>query len=64
MQFEVYAKGLATLSVDCIVLGVFEDGEMSEEAVALARIAVENIPFVCPACAGNTLSDERFSRID
>src|SRR6201994_414920 len=32
MQFEVYAKGLATLSVDCIVLGVFEDGEMSEEA--------------------------------
>lgn len=32
MQFEVYAKGLATLSVDCIVLGVYEDGEMSEEA--------------------------------
>lgn len=35
MQFEVYAKGLATLSVDCIVLGVFEDGEMSEEAAAI-----------------------------
>src|SRR5882724_8740344 len=35
MQFEVYAKGLATLSVDCIVLGVFEDGEMSEEAGAI-----------------------------
>ena len=35
MQFEVYAKGLATLSVDCIVLGVFEDGEMSDEAGAI-----------------------------
>jgi leucyl aminopeptidase len=35
MQFEVYAKGLATLSVDCIVLGVFEDGEMAEEANAI-----------------------------
>lgn len=32
MQFEVWAKGLATLSVDCVVLGVFEDGEMGEEA--------------------------------
>ena len=32
MQFEVWAKGLATLSVDCIVLGVFEDGELAEEA--------------------------------
>ena len=35
MQFEVYAKGLAALSVDCIVLGVYEDGEMSEEAGAI-----------------------------
>ena len=31
MQFEVWAKGLATLSVDCIVLGVFEEGELPEE---------------------------------
>ena len=35
MQFEVYAKGLATLSADCIVLGVFEDGEMPEETDAI-----------------------------
>src|SRR6266702_3668066 len=32
MQFEVWAKGLVTLSVDCIVIGVFEDGELLEEA--------------------------------
>jgi leucyl aminopeptidase len=32
MQFEVWAKGLATLNVDCVVLGVFEDGELGEEA--------------------------------
>src|SRR3984893_2134373 len=35
MQFEVWAKGLATLSVDCIVLGVFEEGELPEEAHSL-----------------------------
>jgi leucyl aminopeptidase len=39
MQFEVYAKGLATLSVDCIVLGVFEDGEMPEETDAIDSAA-------------------------
>jgi leucyl aminopeptidase len=35
MHFEVWAKGLATLSVDCIVLGVFEDGELAEEAQSI-----------------------------
>ena len=39
MQFEVYAKGLATLSVDCIVLGVFEDGEMADETGAIDAAA-------------------------
>jgi leucyl aminopeptidase len=32
MEFGVWTKGLATLSVDCLVLGVFEDGELSGEA--------------------------------
>jgi leucyl aminopeptidase len=32
MQFEVWTKGLATLAVDCIVLGIFEEGELTEEA--------------------------------
>ena len=32
MQFEVWTKGLATLAVDCIVLGIFEEGELSGEA--------------------------------
>jgi leucyl aminopeptidase len=35
MQFEVWAKGLATLSVDCLVLGVFEEGELAEEAQSI-----------------------------
>jgi leucyl aminopeptidase len=40
MQFEVYAKGLVTLSVDCIVLGVFEDaGEMPDEVSAIDSAA-------------------------
>ena len=32
MQFEVWTKGLATLAVDCIVLGIFEEGELTDEA--------------------------------
>src|SRR5579863_218601 len=32
MEFGVWTKGLATLSVNCLVLGVFEDGELSGEA--------------------------------
>jgi len=39
MQFEVWTKGLATLSVDCLVLGVFEDGELSAEAQGLDSAA-------------------------
>jgi len=32
MHFEVWTKGLATLAVDCIVIGIFEEGELSGEA--------------------------------
>jgi len=32
MHFEVWNRGLATLEADCLVLGIFEDGELSEEA--------------------------------
>jgi leucyl aminopeptidase len=32
MEFGVWTKGLATLQVDCLVLGVFEEGELSGEA--------------------------------
>ncbi|HUA89379.1 MAG TPA: leucyl aminopeptidase [Steroidobacteraceae bacterium] len=32
MEFGVWTKGLATLEVDCLVLGVFEEGELSGEA--------------------------------
>ena len=32
MEFGVWTKGLATLNVDCLVLGVFEGGELSGEA--------------------------------
>jgi leucyl aminopeptidase len=39
MQFEVWTKGLATLAVDCIVLGVFEDGELSGEAQSVDSAA-------------------------
>ncbi|HTT42350.1 MAG TPA: leucyl aminopeptidase [Steroidobacteraceae bacterium] len=35
MEFGVWTKGLATLAVDCLVLGVFEESELSGEARAL-----------------------------
>ncbi|HZT00933.1 MAG TPA: leucyl aminopeptidase [Steroidobacteraceae bacterium] len=35
MRFETWSKGIATLDVDCLVVGVFEDGELTEEARAV-----------------------------
>ncbi|MGH8276418.1 MAG: leucyl aminopeptidase, partial [Steroidobacteraceae bacterium] len=32
MEFGVWTKGLATLPVDCLVVGVFEEGELGGEA--------------------------------
>ena len=39
MQFDVWSKGLATLEADCLVVGIFEDGELSEEARSLDTAA-------------------------
>ncbi|HEX4267321.1 MAG TPA: leucyl aminopeptidase [Steroidobacteraceae bacterium] len=35
MRFETWSKGIATLSVDCLVVGIFEAGELSEQARAV-----------------------------
>jgi leucyl aminopeptidase len=35
MEFGVWTKGLATLSVDCLVLGVFEEAELGAEGRAV-----------------------------
>jgi len=35
MHFEVWTRGLAALSVDCLVLGIFEEGTLTEEAQAV-----------------------------
>ena len=35
MEFAVWTKGLATLAVDCLVVGVFEEGELGAEARAV-----------------------------
>ena len=32
MRFETWSKSIATLEVDCLVVGVFEDSELSSEA--------------------------------
>ena len=35
MEFGVWTKGLATLAVECLVVGVFEEGELGGEARSL-----------------------------
>ncbi len=35
MQFETWTKGLADLAIDCVAVGVFDDGELTAEARAL-----------------------------
>lgn len=35
MRFETWSKGIATLDADCLAVGVFEDGELSEQAQAV-----------------------------
>jgi leucyl aminopeptidase len=35
MEFAVWTKGLAALAVDCLVVGVFEEGELGVEARAV-----------------------------
>ena len=37
MQFDVWSKALADLSVECIAAGVFEDGKLGTEAAALDK---------------------------
>src|SRR5262245_42009084 len=35
MQFDVWTKGLPALETECLVLGVFDDGELSDEAQSI-----------------------------
>jgi leucyl aminopeptidase len=35
MQFETWTKGLAELTVDCVAVGVYDDGELAAEGKAL-----------------------------
>ena len=60
MQFDVWTKGLATLAVDCIVLGIFEEGELSGEAHSVDSAAGGRLKKLLargdfPGRAGETL---------
>ena len=35
MEFGVWTKGLATLAVDCLVLGVFEEGQLGAQGASV-----------------------------
>lgn len=39
MRFDIWTKGLAGLSADCVVVGSFEDGSLSDEAKEIDRRA-------------------------
>jgi leucyl aminopeptidase len=60
MHFEVWTKGLATLAVDCIVVGIFEEGELSGEAQGVDAAASGKLKKLLargdfPGRAGETL---------
>jgi leucyl aminopeptidase len=60
MHFEVWTKGLATLAVDCVVLGIFEEGELSGEAQSVDTAAGGRLKKLLargdfPGRAGETL---------
>ena len=60
MQFDVWSKGLATLEADCLVIGVFEDGELTEEARTLDTAAAGKLGKIVargdfPGKTGETL---------
>ena len=35
MHFDIWTTGIATVPVECLILGVFEEGELTEEARAV-----------------------------
>src|ERR1700733_11405468 len=35
MHFDIWTTGITTLTVECLILGVFEEGELTEEARAV-----------------------------
>jgi leucyl aminopeptidase len=35
MQFDVWTKGLVTLEAECLVVGIFDEGELTDEARAM-----------------------------
>ena len=37
MRFETWSKSITTLDVDCVIVGVFEDGELTAEARLIDR---------------------------
>ena len=39
MRFEIWNKGVATLEVDCLVVGVFEEGELTAHARSIDEAA-------------------------
>jgi leucyl aminopeptidase len=43
MQFETWTRGLADLAIDCVAVGVFEDGELTAEAKQLDQRCKEKI---------------------
>jgi leucyl aminopeptidase len=60
MHFEVWTKGLATLAVDCVVLGIFEEAELSGEAQSVDTAAGGRLKKLLargdfPGRAGETL---------
>ncbi len=60
MRFDLWSKGLADLEVECLVLGIFEDGELTQDANAIDKASGGRIKALlargdCGGRVGDTL---------
>jgi leucyl aminopeptidase len=60
MRYDLWSKGLADLEVECLVLGIFEDGELTQEATAIDKASGGRIKALlargdCAGRVGDTL---------
>lgn len=60
MRFEIWNKGIATLAVDCLVVGIFEEGELTAHARSVDEAAGGRLKKLLsrgdfPGRAGETL---------
>src|SRR5438552_10482561 len=64
MKFDLWTKPLPALAVDCLVVGVFEGGELSKEASALDLVSTGRLKSVVERGDVSGRTDESLLLVD